>query len=131
MKLRKGFVSNSSSCSFLVIGIQTPEETDKKLHEIIDFHNKMIGSNYKFEDFFNPSFKAEGGFAKKYEAYYLGHDYANFRKDIVAECNGVEGQTIIYPKVEDNELKLGVDMISTYSNSLYTRKDDVIGEFLR
>jgi len=108
---------------------QSPKETDKKLHAIIDFHNKMMGKKYRFKDFFNPSFVAKGTFAEKYEAHYLQHDYGDFRKNLVKDFGGVAGQTIIYPKVEDNEIPFR-EMIDTYTNSLYDRKDDGIGEFL-
>jgi len=130
LKKRKGFISNSSSCSFLVTVDQSPAETDKKLQEIIDFHNKMTGENHQFSDIFNPSFTAEGEFAKRYEEFFLEHDYGDWRKNLVKDFGGVEGQTIIYPKIEDHDIPFR-EMIDTYANSLYDRKDDGIGEFLK
>jgi len=131
MKTRQGFVSNSSSCSFLVTGDLDPKQADEKLKEIIDFHNKMSGDNVKFEDVFNPSFTAKGEFAKKYQAHLLEHDYGDWKKNTIEKCGGVEGQTVIHPKVEDNEFPFSYDMVQNYVDSLYDRKDDGIEEFIK
>jgi len=120
MKIRLGFISNSSSCSFIVVVDQTPAETDLKLKAIIEFHNILKKDNIKFEDTFHPSFIAKGDFAKKYELYTQDD----------GEVGVVEGKTIIYPKVEDNALPFMCDLISEYTPAVYIRKDEGIEEWL-
>ena len=52
MKIRLGFVSNSSSEAFLV-GIDIPlSEIKKILEEMVKFHSYLFGANFKFEDIF-------------------------------------------------------------------------------
>ncbi len=135
MKTRNGFVSNSSSCSFIVTAKQTPEETEIRLWEVVNFYNKMTGTDYTVKDFFYPCFVATGEFAKKYEADLLEGDKGSWsngwygRK--VKEMGGVKGQTIIHPNCEDNDFPYAMnDMIQAFCNAWYQRKDDGIEEWL-
>lgn len=52
MKIRTGFISNSSSSSFLCKGKFTPEEAKVILQKMLDFYNNIWNSNETFEDVF-------------------------------------------------------------------------------
>ncbi|MHA1468964.1 MAG: hypothetical protein ACTSSP_00230 [Candidatus Asgardarchaeia archaeon] len=52
MKIRTGFISNSSSSSFLCRGNFTPEEAKDILQETLDFYNKMCGTDKTFGSVF-------------------------------------------------------------------------------
>lgn len=59
MKLRKGFVSNSSSSSFVIDPKYVTKGLDdiqKKLEMLLDFYNKFHGKSLKFEDVFEEPF---------------------------------------------------------------------------
>ena len=46
MKLRKGFVSNSSSSSFICDTKMPLEEVEKTLREFVEFYNKHLQTEY-------------------------------------------------------------------------------------
>jgi len=52
MKIRMGFVSNSSSEAFICRSGHSVKETKTILQEILVFYNKMFGTNYTFYETF-------------------------------------------------------------------------------
>jgi len=52
MKIRNGFVSNSSSCSFVCQTKYTLKETKKILQKMLNSYNDTFNENNKFEDVF-------------------------------------------------------------------------------
>lgn len=56
MKIRLGFVSNSSSESFVISTNKTPEEIRQELQAILDLHNRVKGQSLVFEEVFQEPF---------------------------------------------------------------------------
>ncbi len=52
MKIRAGFVSNSSSEAFICRTEHSVKETREILQKILDYHNDIFSANYKFENVF-------------------------------------------------------------------------------
>lgn len=57
MKIRSGFVSNSSSSSFICSSNLPVKEAEEKLKIMVNFYNELWGTNLKFEDVFQKPFK--------------------------------------------------------------------------
>lgn len=69
MKVRKAFVSNSSSSSFICKVEMEPEEASKLLHDLLDFYNEWFGKSLTFEEVFDEPFYAPQG----YKEWYVNH----------------------------------------------------------
>jgi len=54
MKLRLGFVSNSSSSCFICNTDKTEEEIVDYLKKLLDIYNEGVGTSYTFEECFKP-----------------------------------------------------------------------------
>ena len=73
MKIRSGFVSNSSSSSFICDTHMSPGEVEYKLRELLDFYNKMFERCFEFEEVFEEPFRDDTGIWKKeIEDYIAG-----------------------------------------------------------
>lgn len=71
MKIRTGFVSNSSSSSF-VCDIKMPfKEVKEKLNLMLELHNKLFGTTLTFEQ----TFKEPKIGTKKDDEFYKDWDY--------------------------------------------------------
>jgi len=53
MKLRNGFVSNSSSEAFILNTNKSVEEVESNLRLLLDTHNKITGEGREFTDVFD------------------------------------------------------------------------------
>ena len=108
MKIRKGFVSNSSTTSFICEVDFGPEKMKQLLQELVDFYNKWCGKEYKFEDIFKDPYTGteedvqffDDFFGKAYRDDYHDHSKAN--------------GNIIIMGTEDNSVPYGLhEFIST------------------
>jgi len=68
MKIRNGFVSNSSSEAFICNTKKTPEKITEELKELLRVHNKMTGGNDSFDEVFD-----DVGLATESDVGYLGN----------------------------------------------------------
>jgi len=118
MRYHQGFISNSSSCSF-ICNI-SPDKADKKLQEVLATYNeekkkkssKKI-KELKFQKLFNPSFKIDQKFVDSYNKNFRG-------KEFYLEPN----RTIIDCKLEDNEMDIDfLDMLMEHLYANYIRHD--------
>lgn len=69
MKTRNGFVSNSSTSSFVCNVKMTSDELEEKLRLLVKFYNEFTGQERVFEDMFEPPFVGS-----KETVEYLGFD---------------------------------------------------------
>jgi len=70
MKIRQGFVSNSSSSSFICDTKMNAEEIETQLRKMLDGFNMMMDTNYKFEDCFCNPYMVSGKIHEGFEEYY-------------------------------------------------------------
>jgi len=74
MKARTGFVSNSSSSSFICSTDKTPEEVKEILIEILKTYNKVTGDqSLEFEDAFEHIFYGDANYNAQL-SYYSNMD---------------------------------------------------------
>ena len=59
MRVRKGFVSNSSSSSFVCNIEVSPDEVEKQLHTMLYHFSQMVGKDYKYSDVFEEVFSTK------------------------------------------------------------------------
>ncbi len=52
MKIRNGFVSNSSTSSFICTTKESNTTIEAKLEQLLEFYNEWEGKDYKFKDVF-------------------------------------------------------------------------------
>jgi len=70
MKIRQGFVSNSSSSSFICSSTLSVKEAEEKLKAMVTFYNELYGTAHQFEDVFQKPFKIT---KDKKSKEYLGY----------------------------------------------------------
>ncbi|MFA7101418.1 MAG: hypothetical protein WC196_06820 [Bacilli bacterium] len=73
MKLRIGFVSNSSSEAFICETKKTLDEIEAELREMLELYNKLTGSNHNFDDVFQYPVLADDSntdYLNEYRSYY-------------------------------------------------------------
>jgi len=75
MKIRKGFVSNSSSSSFICQVDISPERALEILEKILSCYNDVFGIDRGFHDVFEVPFIAEEGYLKDW--IMDDHEYEN------------------------------------------------------
>lgn len=94
MKIRNGFVSNSSSSSFLIYGCMVSEEVADKAEEMKDV---------KFDVFYG-----------EYETYYLGLSWDDVKDDQTGKGFKESIEKSIKDAFEDEEFSFG-----TFSEAWY------------
>lgn len=70
MKIRTGFVSNSSSSSFICNTKMTVEEVTESLQIMLDFYNKINDMNLPFDCVFEPPFIADETYGNNWKYHY-------------------------------------------------------------
>jgi len=70
MKIRNGFVSNSSSSSFICDTEISLEKVKEKLVLMVDFYNDLNDEDNDFEDIFNEPFISDDSYCKSDWADY-------------------------------------------------------------
>ncbi len=106
MKIRDGFVSNSSSSSFVCKITMGIEEIKEKLVAILDFHNSMYNTDLQFDDVFD-------------EPFLCDNEHKEYIKDCWRDCDSVPeiGQPIIN-SASDNSIPYEFfDMIERIFNA--------------
>jgi len=112
MKLRKGFVSNSSSSSFICDTKMPLEEVEKTLREFVEFYNKHLQTEYSSpidydKAFDTPFYDTDGKWDKEMNDWF-SDGYGHKPK--------VKGQLIINSS-EDNSIPYELfDMIENKFN---------------
>ena len=104
MKTRMGFVSNSSTASFICLTNLKPVKVKQLLQELLDFYNKWLEMNYKFEQLFKDPYMGTSldvkyfneffGEECKTESYY---DYSKADGNVIimgAEDNSIPDSLI-------------------------------------
>ena len=103
MKLRLGFVSNSSSEAFLISGSKTPEEIEKDLHTILAAYNTVTGRSLAFGSVFeSPRYASQGDYA--HLADYCGESWI---KGELAKA-AANPKTVIVYSFGDNSIPSGI-----------------------
>lgn len=104
MKVRLGFVSNSSSEAFICKTDKTPFQIEVELHLLVEAHNQMNDFSRKFEDVFRKPFvaKEKEEILDSYLSYYrkdkkdgMVFDASDFY-DMQDYSEDYEGKVIIY-----------------------------------
>jgi len=103
MKIRTGFVSNSSSSSFICRKKMTIEEATEKTKILLDAYNKLFDKNLKYEEVFFPPYKG----SKKYDEelkrwHYIGPTDKNNKWSILEE-NRTQVETTVGRIIIDSE----------------------------
>lgn len=80
MKVRSGFVSNSSSSSFVCNTTMTIKDVEKTLHQLLDFYNEFFNENLKFDEVFKKPFYPTKEFVKHMNEEW-GHLYYDYSED--------------------------------------------------
>jgi hypothetical protein len=80
MKIRSGFVSNSSSSSFVCKTKMTVEEVEESLHQLLDFYNEFCGLNLEFDEVFKKPFFPDKNFVKEMNEGW-SHLYNKYSED--------------------------------------------------
>ena len=80
MKMRSGFVSNSSSSSFVCQTKMTIKEVEEALHQLLNFYNEFSGENLKFNKVFKKPFYPTKEFVKNMNENW-GHLYYDYSED--------------------------------------------------
>ncbi len=70
MKTRQGFVSNSSSSSFICDVAMTPQAVEAELHKMLDAYNETHGYGLLFEDVFSTPYIATESTHEGWQEYY-------------------------------------------------------------
>jgi len=105
MKKRMGFVSNSSSSSFICDTKMSPEAAKEKLVMMLDFYNEFNDYDLVFESVFDEPFIATKEYAES--------SWAEYYKDIAK----AEGKLII-EGASDNSIPYDLfDMIKSKFNA--------------
>jgi hypothetical protein len=95
MKFRQGFVSNSSSCSFLIYGAHVNDYDEEKVDELEDWAYK---NNYAIE-------------FPEYMGLYIGKSWSSVKDD--------ETGKQFKEKIEKDLKKLGFNEFNTFSYAWY------------
>ena len=102
MKIRKGFISNSSSSSFICDyylfyeKTYTVEETKKILQKIIDFYNDIEGLNLSFEEIFQQPYIGSKKDVKKLDDFFGREDSRHKRANNKIIINSIKDNSIPY-----------------------------------
>ena len=80
MKIKKGFVSNSSSSSFVIKTEMSKEELDKELRRIFSAYNELVKKDENFEDVFSEVIDViDGEHVNEEESYFIeGYEEKRF-----------------------------------------------------
>ncbi len=106
MKLRVGFVSNSSSASFICDVTMSAEEVETKLRKILEGYNQMMEENHVFENVFRAP-------------YVAGKIVHEGWEDSYPEFNDCEGKIII-DSADDNSIPYPLfDIIESKFNAVH------------
>ena len=73
MKIRNGFVSNSSSSSFICDTKMSVEEVRDKLQKIVEFYNDMTDERLMFDEVFHEPFVSDDSYCN---SSWADHYYA-------------------------------------------------------
>lgn len=95
MKIRTGFISNSSSSNFLCKGKFTPEEAKVILQKMLDFYNDMNDTNKTFENVFEePGLGTQGDL----KLYVEGWEINVTEEEVIGHLiiNGCDDNSIPY-----------------------------------
>lgn len=107
MKIRQGFVSNSSSSSFICHTKLSIDEVNEILQEMLDFYNKIYNDEKQFHDVFD--------YTRKLDT----EDIVNWNKDY--------GE--YYCKLDEDDIG-AINIRSCYDNSIpYTLFDFICEKF--
>lgn len=74
MKIRSGFVSNSSSSSFICDTNKSPKTVKGQLVKIVELYNELSGENNKFSDIFDEPFVANKALYSVFKGYLRKDD---------------------------------------------------------
>jgi len=113
MKIRNGFVSNSSSASFVCgknFSIKDIEDIKNTLQDLLKFYNTFFNDNLKFEDVFDNPKKIEPNDLEMLKDYdQVGDKY----------IKNINDRIIIYSK-DDNSIPYSLfDLISQKFNAYH------------
>jgi len=106
MKIRSGFVSNSSSSSFICSSTLSVKEAEEKLKIMVNFYNDLCGTSLKFEDVFQKPFKiTKDKKSKKYKGFISNWIFGKNSQGVyrVNEQKDLDGKLIINSS-DDNSI---------------------------
>ena len=104
MKIRLGFVSNSSSEAFICVTNKDPKVISQELRDLLAVYNRMTGQSYRFSGVFKEPDKSENIPLGVIQAYVSDHKqnpplFTNLKDD----WNDLRGKIII-ESAEDNSI---------------------------
>ena len=110
MKIRNGFVSNSSSESFLCRTNYTVEETKNILQKMLDFYNEIFKIELTFEDVFVMPYISTKEYLEDMKDY---DSYLNFKENDVGRVviDSMSDNSIPYPLFDMIEEKFDAERI--------------------
>ena len=97
MKIRKGFVSNSSTSSFVCDTELSIPEIKKNLQKMVNFYNDMFRQNNTFEDMFKEPFEG----SDSQDDFYIEYFGGNVLRYL---ANNTTNRKIIIEGAEDNSI---------------------------
>lgn len=117
MKLRYGFVSNSSSSSFICDTNLTLDEVKEKLVKMVDFYNDIFGFDTSFSSIFKSPTLVDDEFIDN-ALKYLGNN-----QHIIKKVIGKQGKVLINSASDNSIPYFMIILIETLFNTNVIRCD--------
>src|SRR3972149_6300505 len=100
MKIRNGFVSNSSSSSFICSSKINIKNAKNKLKDMLELYNKLYGTELLFENVFQKPFKIEDDkkskeYVEEICSWIFGRRSQNCYRSDVSKKEDLKGKLVI------------------------------------